>query len=78
MNEKQIRRIIESVDPEGKIPTEGVEELVSTLLQEEKKSFSENRDILQEKNEIFEQMKVETDWRKRSALVAKLISLGYE
>lgn len=75
MNESEIRQIIEEVDPGGKISQSTLEELVVSLSKNNKNTVSPVIDL--EKN-IKDQMELETDWRKKASLAAKIISLNLE
>jgi len=85
MQEDDIRKIIEEIDPEGKIPQSKIEELV-VRFKELETNPPEDGDRLPGNPEIRlgvldglkAQLANETDWRKRSALAAKIISLGLE
>jgi DNA-directed RNA polymerase specialized sigma54-like protein len=81
--EDEIRKLIEEIDPEGKIAQSTIEELVIAI-QEIKKNppkDGEVRDgltygVLEE--EIKKQIRDEPDWRVKAALAAKLISNNLE
>jgi|2_EtaG_2_1085320.scaffolds.fasta_scaffold00049_47 hypothetical protein len=75
MNEDQIRQVIDQIDPESKIPSSVVEDLVISLGKEEKLEAEKLYVIEKElKNELTE----ETDWRKKAVLAAKIISLNLD
>ena len=77
MTEQEIRQIIEEVDPGGKIPQSTMDELVVALREPQVNKTPEVGPtggdlllILQEK------LKGETDWKKRAAIVARIISVN--
>lgn len=76
MNESEIRQIIEEVDPKGKISQSTLEELVVSLSKNNKKNVSPI--IVDLEKNIKDQMELETDWRKKATLAAKIISLNLE
>lgn len=74
MDENEIRKILEEVDPEEKISQEKIEEIVSSL-----KNYKENPIDKKDKNVILEELlKEEIDWKKRASIAAKIISNNLE
>jgi len=74
MDETTIRQIIEEIDPDNKIPTAMVEELVVQLQNAKKEEVMDTEDFYI----LREQLEKETDWRKRASLAAKLVSLNLD
>ena len=77
--EDEIRKLIEEIDPEGKIAQSKIEELVIAI-QEMKKNPPKDGDSIGDAqiSVLEEELKNETDWRKRSSLAAKIISYNLE
>ena len=81
MNEDNLRRAIEEVDPEGKIPQVTLEEIIVTLKNldsDEKKIDETGVPTGMLLDYLKEQLKLDLDWRKRAQIAAKIISLGLE
>ena len=74
MDETTSRQIIEEIDPDNKIPTAMVEELVVQLQNAKKEEVMDTEDFYI----LREQLEKETDWRKRASLAAKLVSLNLD
>lgn len=82
-NEQDIRRVLEQLDPEGKISSEKIEEVVIAIkeLEENPPKDGEVRNRMHFsvlEGELKQQIEQETDWRKKASLAAKLISLNLE
>ncbi len=82
-NEQEIRRVLEQLDPERKISSEKIEEVVIAIkeLEDSPPRDGEVRNgmhfsVLE--GELKQQIEIETDWRKKAALAAKLVSLNLE
>lgn len=79
MNEDKIRQLFEEIDPEGKIPSEKIDELIGAIKEQELHPLKDGDKI---GDVVFhtlkEQMETETDWRKKASIAAKIISLGLE
>lgn len=74
MDEETIRQTIERVDPKGEMRQNLQEELVVALASSSKNEVLTNSNKETEEKEIRKQMYEETDWRKKAALAARLIS----
>jgi hypothetical protein len=82
-NEQEIRRVLEQLDPERKISSEKIEEVVMAIkeLENNPPVDGEIRDgmhfsVLED--QLKQQIQEEPDWRRRASLAAKLISLNME
>ena len=77
MTEQELRQVIEEVDPEGKISQTSMEELIVALREPKMNKTPEvgptGGDLLLL---LQEKLKEETDWRRRAAICAKIISIG--
>lgn len=79
MDENKIREMFEEIDPEGKIPEGKIDELISTLKEQEEHIVNdENKTESNIFKTLREQIGAEPDWRKRAAMAARLISSGLE
>ena len=82
MQEEELRQLIEQIDPEGKLPPENIEALI-TAIKENEKNPPKDGDVrnglhFHTLGDLKVQMETEKDWRKRASLAAKIISLGLE
>jgi len=86
MTDEEIRQTLEQIDPEGKIPQEKIEELIVAIKDKEKNPPKDGDPVpgmpgarygVLEAN-LKAQLGVETDWRKKSAIAAKIISLNLD
>lgn len=79
VNEDKIRQVFEQLDPEGKISHAKVEELINAVRELELNN-EENpvRAAGTSEADLKAQLDVETDWRKRARIAAKIISLNLE
>ena len=78
---EKIDEILNIVDPNGEIPIDKREEIVERIKSRETKG--EPVTVLTDGSETMEeflkkQISSETDWRKKSALAAKLIKLNID
>lgn len=76
MNEQEIRRIFEEIDPKGQIPQSMLEEFVAQLKLVERGEGKENHPDGANVSMLREQLATESDWRKRTSIAAKIISLN--
>lgn len=85
MQEDQLRRVLEQVNTGNEIPNSKMEEIVSMIKEEEKKTMTEV--AIEEKNENYkikaeaelrQKLSEETDWKERLKIMAKIISLGLD
>jgi hypothetical protein len=76
MKTEQIVEILNSLNTDNKIPDEKIQEIAKSL----EEHYDENGDPkIQETIEVLkDKMENEFDWRKKAALQAKIISLGFE
>jgi hypothetical protein len=77
MQEDKIREIFETIDPEGKISQTKIEELIAAIrdveLNQKGVTWLPSEDA---ETELKAQLEVETDWRKKAKIAAKIISLN--
>jgi len=82
MDETEILKFIEEIDPDGKISPDRIAEFIQGL-----KDLEAGKDLVVSQGTIFsrgsiEQLKSdyqkEEDWKKRTAVAAKIISLDLE
>lgn len=79
MDEQTIRQFLEELDPENKIPNDRKEDFVQEVLNREKHPFKDGDKIGDLTfNTLKEQLANETDWRKKTSIAAKIISLNLE
>lgn len=88
MEEDKIRQLFEEIDPDGKIPSEKIDELIGAMKEQELHQLKDGdrRTYIDENGEektivfhtLKEQLENETDWRKKASIAAKIISLGLE
>ena len=79
MIEQDVRQLFEEIDPDGKIPQSKVDEFIAAVKEIEKnppKNGDRHGDYTV--NVLKDQLGVETDWRKKAAIAAKIISLELE
>lgn len=85
MQEDQIRKVLEQVNTGNEIPYGKVEEIVSMIKEEEKKTMTEI--VIEETNGIYQRKAVaelrqkleeETDWKERLKIMARIIVLGLD
>lgn len=79
MIEKDIRQLFEEIDPKGEISQSQVEEFIATMKDLEKnppKDGDKHGDYTV--SVLQDQLSVETDWRKKAAIAARIISLNLE
>lgn len=85
MQEDQLRRVLEQINIGGEIPNNKMEEIVSMIKEEEKKTMTEI--AIEERNENYkikaeaelrQKLSEETDWKERLKIVAKIISMGLD
>jgi hypothetical protein len=84
MEEEEIRRIMEEINPN--IPEETIQELIEGV--KRIKTMKDGDEIIikdkegNDKTIIFhtlqQQIEAETDWKKKASLTAKFLSLGME
>ena len=78
-NEDEIRRIVEEIDPEGKIPADKIEDFVAAIKEMNEHPLKDGDKVGDLTfSTLQEQMNNEPDWRKRASIAARLISLGLE
>lgn len=78
MNEENIKKIFEEIDPKGEITQAMKEELIAQL-KETYISKNEDKNLLDTAitEEILkEKLNMETDWKKKSIIAARIISLN--
>jgi hypothetical protein len=80
-SEQEIRQLMEQLDPEGKLTQDKIEDFIEAVKVMENNPPKDgevrgelNFGVLEE--ELKQQMEDETDWRKKAALAAKIISLN--
>ena len=79
MDEDKIRQFIEEIDPEGKLPPGRVEDFIQAVKEQEVNPIEPGTTIDgMTFDHLKQQLETETDWRKRAAIAAKMISLGLE
>lgn len=81
MEEEKFRQLIEEIDPEEKIPLEKIDELIATIKEQELhplKNGDKVGDVIISIGGLKEQLEIETDWRKRAAIAAKIISIDLD
>ena len=79
MIEQDIRQLFEEIDPEGKIPQSKMDEFIAAVKELEKnppKDGDKHGDYTV--SVLKDQLSVETDWRKKAALAARIISAELE
>lgn len=75
INENKIREILEQIDPDGKIPSSKIEELISTIKDQEEHPLKDGDKVGDAiYSTLEEQLKNEPDWKKRAIIAAKIIS----
>ncbi len=78
-NEDEIRRIVEEIDPEGKISADRIEDFVAAIKEMQANPPKDGDKIGDMTVSVLqEQINNEPDWRKKASLAAKIISLGLE
>lgn len=83
MIEQDIRRLMEEIDPKGEIDQSKVEELIAAVKELEANPPKDgdrvgDYTVSVLESDLKEKLAVETDWRKKASIAAKLISLGLE
>jgi len=78
MEEDDIRRMFEEMDPENKIDPSKIEDFIQEIKNLELNPPKDGDKIGDATFSILEKIQNEPDWRKRASLAAKLISLGLE
>ena len=80
MTNDELRQIFEEIDPEGKISQTTLEELISALGKVDSHEEQHGRILTPEMivDKLKEEMAKESDWKKKAALAAKLISFNLE
>jgi hypothetical protein len=77
MTEDEIRQILEEIDPDSHLSPEIVEEFLASVREREEKEYIDGD---RRGDAIFhtlaDQYQKETDWRKKAALAARIISAG--
>ena len=77
-NEQEIRQIVEKIDPKGELSQSVQEELIIALSEVKTDSVNKKVPVASIEYAIKEEMKNETDWRKRASLAAKIISINLD
>ena len=82
MIEEDIRKLFEEIDPEGKIPQAKMEEFVAAVKNLETNPPKDGDTVGAYKVSVLGDLKsrldAETDWKKRAAIAAKIISIDLE
>ena len=79
IDEREIRQVIEEIDPEGEISNAQVEELVVAMRGLGESLNKDQTTIYGAIEETLKvQLMVETDWKKRATIAAKIISTNLE
>lgn len=81
MEDEKIRQLFEEIDPEGKIPSEKIDELISVMQEQEKNPLKDGDkigDYTISIGSLKEKMENETDWKKKAVLAAKIISFNLD
>ena len=82
MNEDEVRRILEDIDPEGKIPKEKMEEVIQAIIEQEEHPLKDGDKIgdmtFHTLENLKSQMGAAPDWKTKACLAAKIISLGLD
>lgn len=79
MIEQDIRQLFDEIDPDGKISQSQMEEFIAAVKEIEKnppKDGDRHGDYTV--SVLQDQLAVETDWRKKASIAAKIISLNLE
>lgn len=79
MIEKDLRQLFEEIDPKGEISQAKVEEFIASIKEVEKNPPQDgDRHGDYTVSVLKDQLAVETDWRKKAAIAARIISLDLE
>ena len=77
MEESEVRRIVEEIDPDGDISPALVDELVYQMKEAlERKEGDKRGDATY--HTLREEFEIEPDWRKRASLAAKMVSVNLD
>jgi hypothetical protein len=79
MIEQEIRQLFEEIDPDGKISQSQMDEFIAAVKDLENnplKDGDKHGDYTV--SVLKDQLEVETDWRKKASIAAKIISLNLE
>jgi len=78
MQENQIRQILEQADPKGEMSASTAEEIIAALKGIQGSPESNKKTPVLTEEMLREEMRNETDWRKRASIAARIISLNLE
>jgi hypothetical protein len=79
MDEDRIRELFEEIDPDNQIPESKIDDLIAVMKQQEEKPLKDGDKIGDAIfNTLDEGVASDSDWRKKAALAARIISAGLE